>query len=247
MYKGTVQGKLTDDGGVPIGDLAVTLCGAGVCLVTKTDQDGGFLFEQVRPASHVLENIGYPGDDQAAAALELTRFFDFVSVELDEQVVLSRTMIIPSVAEHLGPLSGSQQLTLAGGLEVSFDADLFGSEDNPLPAPAEALHFGAIEIPKADWPTGGLNGWKILRAWGTAVWDLHHEDAFAVVAPLGDAGPLAPNAAVAFLVADYTYGFEQGMFFEETAELTEDGTAIRTPSSGGLDRSTLWLAVTKEP
>jgi hypothetical protein len=67
-----------------------------------------------------------------------------------------------------------------------------------------------------------------------------------VSAPLGAAGPLPAESEVAFLVADYTYGFQNGVFFEEEAELSSDGTSIATPATGGLDRSTMWLAVVRE-
>ncbi len=243
-FRSSVRGQAVDEDGGPLASLAVTLC-AEICLVSITDESGEFLFEQVRPAQQVLENLGYPGTDQAASALVHTRFFDVVPVGVDEQIVLDRPYVVYKVVDPKGPLAGAQQLSLSGGLEVSFDADLFGTDDNLLPAPAEAVHFGAVELPKKDWPTGGLGSWTVLRAWGMAVWDLHHEDAFAVVAPLAQAGPLPAGTEVGFLTADYTHGFLNGIFFEEAGELTADGTAIRTPVAAGLDRSTLWLAVAR--
>jgi hypothetical protein len=141
---------------------------------------------------------------------------------------------------------GEQHLELDGGLEVAFDADVFGEQDLALLGLPHEVYFGAVEIPERDWPTGGLGDWTILRAWSTAIWDLEETDAFQVRAPLGDAGPLSADAEVAFLVADYTFGFINGVFSEEPAVLSEDGTAIVTPEEGGLDRSTLWLAVARD-
>jgi hypothetical protein len=243
-YQGTVEGVAVDVAGDPIEGLGVSLCFT-VCRITETDAGGTFRFDGVDPAVQVIENIGLPGDDPRAAALGYSKFFDFVDVGLDEQIVIDRPFVVPSVVTE-GPLSGPQAFSLAGGLEVAFDADRFGTEDNPLPTPAMALHFGAAEIPEVNWPTRGYDGWRILRAWAFAVWDLHAEDAFTVTAPLGDAGPLPADSDVAFLVADYTYGFVNGTFFEEAAEVTPDGTALVTPAGAGIDRATLLLAVVRD-
>jgi hypothetical protein len=243
-YHGSVQGTVHDEGGAPLAALGVTLC-SDVCLVTETDPSGVFLFEGVAPRAQVVESIGYPGPDLAASAQSYTRFFDIVDVALDEQIVIARPFVMRATVSPAGPLSGPQQLILDGGLEVGFDADLFGVPGNPVPSPAVELFLGAVEIAEADWPRGGLDGWTILRAWGLAVWDLESDDAFEVVAPLGAAGPLPAGSEVAFLVADYTHGFLHGVFFEEAAELSADGMAIQTPATGGIDRATMWLAVTR--
>lgn len=244
MYHGSVQGLAVDDEGTPLAGLTVTLC-SEVCLVEPTDDEGVFRFDGVRPSSHVLENLLYPGEDQAASAIEYTKFFDLLPVAEDERVILDRPYVVRRVPERFGPLSGMQNLTFESGLEVSFDADRFDPEVDLLTSGAEELDLGAVEIPREEWPAGGLSGWSILRVWGLLVWDLHDDDVFAVRAPLGDAGPLPEGTEVAFLVADYTYGFQHGVFFEEEAELSDDGTAIVTPADGGLDRATLWLAVAK--
>ena len=243
-YHGSVSGTVVDDQGQPLAALGVTLCST-LCRVVDTDAGGAFLFEGIEPDMQVLENLGLPGDDFVAAALVTSYFFDFVSVGVDEEIVIERPFVVRTL-DTSGPLTGPQQLTLDGDLEVAFSADLFDTEDNPLPSPAMELHFGATEIPQADWPTAGYDGWSLLRVWGLAVWDLHEDDAFAVTAPLGAAGPLPAGSEVAFLVADYTYGFMNGKFREEEAELSADGMSIVTPAGKGIDRATMWLAVVRD-
>jgi hypothetical protein len=243
-YAGSVSGTVIDEDGNPIETLGVSLCFT-VCRVVETDATGAFTFMGIEPATQVIENIGWPTTDPISAALVYTKFFDFVTIGVDEAVTIERPFVMRRVDTD-GPLTGAQQLTLAGGLEIGFDADLFGTTDNPLPSPAMELYFGAVEIPERDWPTRGHEGWRILRAWGLAVWDLHRDDAFVVSAPLGTAGPLPAGSEVAFLVADYTYGFQNGVFFEEAATLSADGTTLSTASDGGLDRSTMWLAVVRD-
>ncbi len=143
--------------------------------------------------------------------------------------------------DSVGPLAGPQDLELGDGLQVRFDADTLGV----LPAPATAVYLGATLLPEPDWPVGGLGGWTVVGAWGLATWDLHAEDGFAVRATPPLAQPLNPSSEVAFLVADYTYGFLNGVFFEEAADLSPDGLTWTTPADAGLDRTTLWLAVTR--
>jgi len=243
-YHGSVSGQVVDQDGNPLATLGVSLCFT-VCRIVDTDAAGVFSFEGVDPGTQVIENIGLPTNDPRSAVLVHTKFFDFVTVGDDEVITIDRPFVIRKVDTD-GPLSGPQQLTLDGGLEVGFDADAFGTTDNPLPSPAMELYFGATEIPLQDWPVRGHDGWTILRAWGFAVWDLHHEDEFTVSAALGDAGPLPAGSDVAFLVADYTYGFVNGVFFEEDAVLSADGATISTTANGGLDRSTLLLAVVRD-
>jgi len=243
-YHGSVSGQVVDEDGNPLATLGVSLCFT-VCRIVDTDAAGMFSFEDVDPGTQVIENIGLPTDDSVSAALVYTKFFDFVTVGVDETIVIDRPFVVRKVDTD-GPYTGPQQLSLQAGLEVGFDADVFGTPDNPLPSPAMELYFGATEIPQQDWPVHGHDGWTILRAWGFAVWDLHHENEFAVAAALGDAGPLPADSEVAFLVADYTYGFVNGIFFEEEAVLSADGTSLSTPANGGLDRSTMLLAVVRD-
>ena len=241
-FVGSVAGTVVDEDAAPVEGLGVSLCFT-VCRVVETDASGAFLFEGIEPATQVIENIGLPTSDPISAALVYTKFFDFVTVGVDEAVTIARPFVVRRV-ETSGPLSGPQTMTLDGGLQVEFDASLFGTDTNPLPSPAMELYLGAKEIPEADWPANGHAGWRIVRAWGLAVWDLHHDDAFAVAAPLGETLPA--GSEVAFLVADYTYGFKNGVFFEDSAVLSADGTSLLTPPTVGLDRATMWLAVVRE-
>jgi len=235
----TVTGTVVDATGAPLADLTIALCGQ-VCLLDDTDADGVFFFDEVLVGAMVLENFGVPGDEPAVDVRDWTRFFDLVDVGEDEDIVLDRPYVVHPV-DSAGPLTGPQDLDLGDGLQVRFDADALGV----LPAPATAVYLGATSIPEADWPTGGLGDWTVVGAWGLATWDLHADDGFAVRATPPLAQPLEPSSDVAFLVADYTYGFLNGIFFEEAAELSSDGLSWSTPADQGLDRTTLWLAVTR--
>ncbi len=234
----TVTGTVTTTSGEAIADLTIALCGQ-VCLLDSTDADGRFFFDRVLSGVMVLESFAAPGDDPPADARSWTRFFDFVAVGEAEDIVLDRPLVVHRVEQPAGPLLGPQDLDLGGGLRVGFDVDDLGL----LPVPGDDVTLGATVIPEADWPVGGLGGWTVVGAWGLAIWDLAAEDGFAVRATPGLAQPLDPGTEVAFLVADYTYGFVNGIFFEEAAELSADGLTWSTPDSGGLDRTTLWLAV----
>jgi hypothetical protein len=235
----TVTGTVVDAAGAPIPDLTIALC-RQVCLLDATDADGVFFFEDVLEGVMVLESFGAPGDEPALDLRDWTRFFEFIDVPEATDFVLDRPYVVHQV-DSVGPLQGSQDLDLGGGLQVRFDFDDLGV----LPAPATAVYLGATSIPEADWPVGGLGDWTVVGAWGLATWDLHAEDGFAVQAAPPLAQPQDPSSEVAFLVADYTYGFTTGAFFEEPAVLSSDGLTWTTPADAGLDRTTLWLAVTR--
>ncbi len=240
----TVSGHVLNAEGESVAALSVTLCGV-VCNIVKTDDDGQFAFDGVGAGVKVIEAATVPrGDDFTLAVRSWTRFFDFVSVGDDEEVTIDTPLVLHRVANAVGPLTGAQDLQLAPELTVRFDADEI-LDDGALPAGADSVWLGAVEIPKKDWPQAGLNGWTVVAAWGLAIWDLEAPDAFSVNATLPT--PLDPDAEVAFLVADYEYGFTEGHFYEEAAELSEDGAILRTPAGAGLDRATRWLAVTRSP
>lgn len=240
----TVEGWAVYPGGEPVPDLSVSLCG-DVCIIDKTDADGHFFFEGISAGVKVIEPaVVPPGDDFALAVRTWTRFFDFVDVEADAEIVIEEPFVLRQVDDALGPLSGPQTLALLPELSVSFDADAI-VEHGPLPAGADSVWMGAIAIPEQDWPTLGLQDWTIVGAWGLVIWDIEAPDAFAVTATLPTA--LDPAAEVAWLVADYDYGFAEGLFWEESAVLSPDGTTLSTPSDGGLDRATRWFAVTRNP
>lgn len=246
VFAGTsaVRGRVVDPEGESVAVLSVTLCG-DVCLISKTDELGDFAFEGVGAGVKVIEAATVPrGDDFTTAVRSWTRFFDFVLVGEDESITIEEPFVLRRVADAIGPLSGQQDLQLTSELAVSFDTDKI-TDFGPLPAGADSVWLGATTIPEEDWPRAGLRGWTVLAVWGLAIWDLQAPDVFSVSATLPT--PLDPDAQVAFLVADYAYGFEEGHFYEEAAELSEDGTILRTPARGGLDRATRWLAVTRAP
>ena len=239
-----VRGQVVDLDEQPIDGLSVSLCGL-VCQTKTTDSTGNFEFFQVAEGTKLIEPAFAPtaeGELFSDAVRRWSRFFDFVTLADGEQFVFAKPFVLYDVAESAGPLTGEQTLVLQPDLQVSFSADDLLA-DGPLPAGASALYLGAESVAPADWPTGGLDGWTIQAAWTFSIWDLEAPDAFAVEAHLRR--PLAPEQEVAFLVADYTYGFEAGLFWQEAAELASDGVTLRTPPDGGLDRATLWLAVSR--
>lgn len=238
----SVVGFVTDELGAPISALPITLCGE-ICQVGMTDAAGRFEVLNVNAGIKVLEPALVPiGDDLEAAVKSWTRFFDFVEVIEGEQIVIDEPFVMLRVDNTVGPLTGPQTLTPLPELSVNFNADAI-AEAGALPVGVDAVWLGARAVPVELWPSGGLEGWTIVAAWSLAVWNLEAPNAFAVQASLPDALPAA--AEVAFLVADYNYGFANGKFFEEPAQLSPDGLTLSTPVGDGLDRATLWLAVTR--
>ena len=245
-YAGTgeVEGRVVDLAGQPVAELSVSLCGV-TCRITPTDADGVFLFVEVPAGTKVLEPTIAPvadGEELSDAVLRWSRFFDFVTLADGEQVTIDEPYVLYPVDNAIGPLTGAQTLTPAAGLSISFDADVI-LDDGPLPVGADGVWLGAIEIAPEHWPTHGLDGWTVEAAWGLAIWDLEAPDAFSVTAEL--TAPVGVDREVAFLVADYTYGFTEGRFWYEPADLDADGVTLQTPDGGGLDRATLWLAASR--
>ena len=245
LVASTVSGHVVDPESDPVADLAVSLCGDGICMIARTDHQGFFTFDDLAPGIKVIEATTVPrGDDLGVAVRSWTRFFDFVDVGDAQDITIEQPFVVHRVTSAVGPLAGSQDLPLTPTLAVTFDADAI-ADDGPLPTGADSVWIGAVKIPRADWPKAGLGDWTVLEVWGLAIWDLEAPDVFHVSAALPE--PLAADAEVAFLVADYEYGFTEGRFFEEPAELSEDGAVLHTPANAGLDRATRWLAVTRSP
>ncbi len=239
-----VRGVVLDHEGVPIEALAVSLCGA-ICQIAQTDAAGVFVIEDVAAGAKVIEPTVAPvapGQDLADAVRTTTRFFDFVTVVEGEDFEFEQPFVILPVDGAVGPLAGEQTLDFGHGLVASFDADRI-LDEGAMPAGADEVWLGAISLPEERWPLRGLGDWTIEAAWAFAIWDLEAVDTFTVTATLP--APLAGDREVAFLVADYVYGFTEGRFYEEPAELDADGVTLRTPADGGLDRSTMWLAVSR--
>ncbi|MCO4770642.1 MAG: hypothetical protein KDA24_11480 [Deltaproteobacteria bacterium] len=238
-----VAGRVALVDGEGIADLTVSLCG-GICLVADTDSEGAFLFPEVPEGPKVIEPAVVPvGDDLAVSVRSWTRFFDFVDVGEGEDITLA-PITLHRVPDAQGPLTGPQDMQLLPDLHVAFDVSAI-LDAGLLPLGADDVWLGAVPLPPADWPTEGLDGWTVHAAWGLAIWDLEAEDGFAVTVSLPAAMP--PGDDVAFLVADYNYGFAEGRFFVEEAELSADGLTLTTPSTGGLDRATMWIAASRPP
>lgn len=236
-----VAGRVVTAEGDGVPELPVSLCGV-VCLVADTDPAGNYLFEQVPAGPKVIEPAVVPvGDDFAVSVRSWTRFFDFVQVADGDDITLD-PITLHRVDGAVGPLSGAQDLQLLPDLRVAFDVGVI-LDEGPLPAGADDVWLGALAIPQIDWPTDGLDGWTVHAAWGLAIWDLEAEDEFAVTATLP--APLPSGTEVALLVADYNYGFVNGLFFVEEAELSSDGVTLTTPTEAGLDRTTMWLAASR--
>ncbi len=242
----SLAGRVVDLDGASVEGLSVSLCGV-TCNIATTDDEGVFAFVDVPPGTKVIEpTIAHveDGEDISAAVRRWTRFFDFVTLDEDADLELDQPFVLYPVEEASGPLTGPQSMQLDDDLSVSFDADVI-LDDGPLPAGAAGVWLGATAIAPEHWPVRGLDGWTIEAAWGLATWDLEAPDVFAVTATLAE--PVAPQADVGFLVADYTYGFTNGRFWYEPATLGADGLTLTTPPDGGIDRATLWLAVSRNP
>ncbi len=236
-WDSSVEGLVVGPDGDVLAGIQVTLCGT-ICQVEESGPDGVFRFEGPWPQINLLETLTYPGDDQAAAALEWSAAFDLLAIEPDEHRVLERPLRIHRVStEPVGP--GPQDLQLTSDLCVAFDADAVG-----IPFPAEEMRLGALPLPEEDWPSA-TGSWTTIKAWTFAVWGLHHEGGFQATATLVE--PLPDGAEVAFLVADYVSGFRHGTFQVHDATLSPDGLTVSTLPDQGLDRTTLWVVATRTP
>lgn len=229
---------ITPDG-EPVRDLMITLCG-GACYNEPTNCDGVVYFPFAETDQYVIEPLFAIDLDFAT----WSRSFDFLGFDAaGPQVDVSDTpFTIPAVEEIETVGSGPQERIFSSGLEVRFDGDALD-----LPFGPEEPTLGAVEIPAARFPTGGLRGWTPLRVWALAVWDAEIEEpeGFQVVAPLNEAVP--EGAEVTFLVAHYDYGIVEGTFEELPAELAADRMSISTPANQGIDRATMWIAAMRTP
>ena len=232
-WEGSVSGAVQAADGTPQGGIMLTLCGA-VCLFTTTENDGSFIYNDVRPLAAVLETSTYPNSDH----LHYSRYFDFLDVGENEVITIAEPLIIPEITAVNEDLSGAQNLDLDGGLSISFNADLV-----ELPPDATNVSVGAVELPQAQWPINGLDGWTIERAWALSTWDLESKDGFDITAPLS-AG-LPPGTEVAILYADYIDGITTGHFMVVESTLAPDGMSISTPEGQGIERLTLILAASR--
>ena len=225
--------------GSPVQELMITLCG-GACYNEPTNCDGVVYFPVAADDTYVLEPL-FAIDQEFD---RWARSFDFVEYDATMgSLDLTASPFTVPLVEDIEPIgAGAQERVFPSGLEVRFDAD-----DLTLPFGPEAPSLGAVEVPAARFPVGGLMGWTPLRAWALAVWEMEIEEpaGFQAVAPLTAAVP--DGNEVTWLVAHYDYGIVEGTFEAFPAELAADRLSIRTPAGEGIERTTLWIAATRSP
>jgi len=224
--------------GSPMAGIGVSCCSEEMCLTSTTESDGSFLIGGLSANTYVVDNLGYPGDDAQAAAAEWSKFFDFVPIGADEEVILQRDLVLPLPAEPQQVVAGANSLSYAGGLSVSFDGSAislpfivghFTDDDdddgiaNYLDADANSpLNVGAIELEERAWPVGGLKGNEVKMAWAFAPFETALESgSFTVSVALAE--PVPSGMPVSFMWADYEAGVEAEVFESTAATVSSDG------------------------
>ena len=220
-------------------NLMITLCGAS-CYNEPTNCEGLVYFPFADSDIYVIEPLFAPN-------LEFDRWarsFDFVDYDATtDRLDLTATPYTLPLVEEIEPFGPNEvERIFSSGLEVRFDGEAV-----ELPFGPKVGTIGAVEIPEANYPTGGLLGWTPMRVWALAVWDMEIEEAegFQVVAPLTTEVP--DGAEVTFLVAHYEYGIVEGTFEVFAAEVAGDRMSITTPPNAGIDRATMWIAAMRMP
>ncbi len=220
-------------------NLMITLCGDS-CYNEPTNCEGVVYFPFADSDTYVLEPLFAPN-------LEFDRWarsFDFVDFDASgDRLDLSASPYIVPLVEEIEPIgTGEVERIFSSGLEVRFN-----SEAIELPFGPKLATLGAVEIPEAEYPTGGLLDWTAMRVWALAIWEMEIAEAegFQVVAPL--TSPVPDGAEVSFLVAHYEYGIVSGTFEVFPAEIAADRMSITTPSDAGIDRTTMWIAAMRMP
>jgi hypothetical protein len=235
--QGSVTGRVVNLTGDPLADIGVSCCSEEMCLITTTDSNGDFFIVGLRANTYVVDNLGYPGSDPEAATLNWSKFFEFVTVGVDEAVVVSKDLVLAEVAEQQQVGSGANSLSYSGGLSLSFDGSAL---DLPfLAAEADPLTVGAVELSETAWPIGGLQGHDIVRAWAFAPFEVGLEASmFSISVAMTES--LAPGTDAVLMWADYTEGIEVEHFESSTATLSADGLTV----TGEVAKLSLLLLVT---
>ncbi|GEM_PF-2298973 len=239
-HEGTVSAQVQDPDGNVITGFKVTLC-AKVCVDADSDDDGNVYWDNVAPNLYVLENLFAPNGDPITG---WSRFFVFVDVAEDAQVVLEDPLIVPRVSDTQTELTGAQEIQTQDGLFVRFDADNVESS----PFLADQIAFGAVALPPEQWPTPGEGAmpaeYTIHGAWALSVWDQVGEDEFHASALLNEAIP--EGRVPLWLTADYELAVFEGEWHEEPAEFDEgDRAFVNTTEADGLDRTTMWMVASR--
>jgi hypothetical protein len=238
--QGSVSGRVVDLAGAPLADIGISCCSEEMCLTASSGTTGDFSIVGLRANTFVVDNLGYPGSDPQAAAMDWSKFFEFVTVGEDEAVVLGKDLVLAEVDEHQQVSSGSNSLSYAGGLSVSFDGS---AVDLPfLVADVDPLAVGAIELGEAAWPVGGLEGHDIVRAWAFAPFEVGLENGtFSVAITMSESFTQATNASLMW--ADYTEGVESEHFESSDATISADGLTV----TGEVAKLSLLMLVTPSP
>ncbi len=236
--EGAVSGRVVDLVGAPLEDIGVSCCSEEMCLTSSTDAAGDFTISGLNANTYVIDNLGYPGTDPQNAAMEWSKFFEFVPVASDVQVTVSHDLVLPQVAEAQQVSSGANSLSYAGGLSVSFD----GSDlDVPfLVADITPLTLGAIELEEPDaWPVGGLDGHEVLRAWSFAPFELGLKSGGHISVSITMSEALASGTTASLMWADYSEGVETEQFESASATVSSDGLTV----DGEIEKLSLLLLV----
>jgi hypothetical protein len=238
--QGSVAGRVVDTDGEPLGSIGVSCCSDETCLTSTTAADGTFTITGLRANTYVCDNLGYPGDDAAVAAMDWSKFFEFVPVGEDEEVTLPQDLMLCQVAERQQVSSGANSLSYAGGIDISFDGSAV--EVPFLVAEIEPLTIGGLEIASEAWPLGGLDNHQVLRAWAFAPFEVGLESGtFSVSITMAEALPAGTE--VSFMWADYALGTVAEEFEVSGATLSGDGLSV----TGEVDKVSLLMLVTPTP
>ncbi len=224
----SIEGVVTDSAGDLVANLSLTACSEAVCINGSTDSSGNFLFANLSPNTYLLTNLTYPGSDPVYNPILYSKFFEFVELEADEDVVLLHDLVVP-VMENYWQIEGSvNNASLEDNLAISFDAgeatgdaDSFENLEVPLGAQgAVPLHIGSRVLSESNWPQSGLGGATIVAAWALSPSGLSLDSGSFTVA----VGGLEPSSSeYSFLYGDYEDGVVTGEFYSTASALTEDG------------------------
>ena len=198
----SIEGVVTDSAGDLVANLSLTACSEAVCINGSTDSSGNLLFANLSPNTYLLTNLTYPGSDPVYNPILYSKFFEFVELEADEDVVLLHDLVVP-VMENYWQIEGSENLEVPLGAQG-----------------AVPLHIGSRVLSESNWPQSGLGGATIVAAWALSPSGLSLDSGSFTVA----VGGLEPSSSeYSFLYGDYEDGVVTGEFYSTASALTEDG------------------------
>jgi len=235
-----LMGQALGPDGTAYFDVALTACQGDRCLFGRTDCDGNWVIDGLDTGHFVVHNIAWPGDDQTLATFEWSSFYTLANLGDGEQKDLG-VLHYPKITESFPAGSGPQSLSFGGGaVTLEYDADEL---DYPFPASESAAPtIGAVQVPEADYPREGYEGWEILDAWAFSPFETPLETAagapghFSATVDLG-AAPADPTA-LSLLYANYEEDINTGVF-GPAENIVVDGQTI----SGDFSHAGLLLVV----